>query len=68
MQMSVVIGKPIRDSGEMIVIQNGETMDSFNRRYYRQAAEGGEPVALVISRQLPTKLAYNVDGAILIPK
>ncbi|MFC6545214.1 hypothetical protein ACFQBN_45355 [Cohnella cellulosilytica] len=63
--MSVLVGKSVvRETTDMIVIQEGERTDSYNRKYYRQAGEAGEPVALVITRKLPVRIVTGLHGVL----
>ena len=65
MQMSVLVGKSIvRENEDMIVVQEGERTDSYNRKYYRQAGEAGESVALVITRKLPVRIVTGLHGVL----
>ncbi|MFC4305752.1 hypothetical protein [Cohnella boryungensis] len=67
MQMSVLVGKPIiRETADMLIVQEGDRLDSYNRKYYRQVGDTGEPVALVITRKLPVRIVTGLHG-VLVP-
>ncbi|QTH44921.1 hypothetical protein J4772_11260 [Cohnella sp. LGH] len=65
MQMSVLVGKSIvRETAEMLIVKDGERTDSYNRKYYRQAGEAGESVALVVTRKLPVQIVTGLHGVL----
>jgi len=66
-QMSVLVGKSVvRETTDMIIVKDGDRIDSYNRKYYRQVGEAGEPVALLITKPLPVRGVTGLHG-ILMP-
>lgn len=60
-----IIGKLIiRETADMLIVQEGERVDSYNRKYYRQVGEAGEPVALVITSKLSVRIVTGLHGVL----
>ncbi|RED54770.1 hypothetical protein [Cohnella lupini] len=65
MQLTIQ-GKPIREYADMIIVKDGERTDSYNRKYYRETGEAGEPIALVKTKRLSLTIVTGLHG-ILAP-
>ncbi len=57
-----ITGTPIREDADTIVVQEGDAVATYSKRYYRQVTERpqpAEPIALYRTAPLPIRL----DGA-----